>query len=173
LAHFVLYDLILNIKLEKEKNKKLTPNQALLKAANFCAYQERCHAEVYEKLNEWGIWDDDASAIVLQLIEQNYLNEERFAIAFAGGKFRVKKWGRIKIKNELKQRDISEYCIKKAMLEIDDWTYEQTIIALAQKKWEETKENNLFKKKAKVAAYLIGKGYESELIWQVLHQQWR
>jgi len=172
LALFVLYDLILNIKLEKEKNKKRTPNQALLKAASFCAYQERCHAEVYEKLNEWGIWGDDAAAIVLQLIEQNYLNEERFAIAFAGGKFRVKKWGRIKIKNELKQRDISEYCIKKAMLEIDDLAYEETITALAQKKWHETKEKNLFKKKAKVAAYLVGKGYESELIWQVLHQHW-
>lgn len=152
----------------ENKHNKLTPSQALLKAANYCAYQERCHKEVIEKLNEWGIYGQDAQEILLQLIEQNYLNEERFAIAFAGGKFRVNQWGKIKIVNELKMRDISPYCINKALLAIDEDTYVEALTQLAQKKWQEVKDANILSKRAKVARFLAGKGFEQELVWRIL-----
>lgn len=153
--------------LEKHHNK-LTPSQALLKAANYCAYQERCHKEVLEKMREWGIYGQDAQEILLQLIEQNYLNEERFAVAFAGGKFRVNQWGRVKILRELRLRDISPYCINKAMAEIDNDVYLETLKELAQKKWHETNDRNILSKRAKVARYVIGKGFEQDLTWGVL-----
>ena len=154
--------------MKNNKYIKLTPSQALLKAANYCAYQERCHNEVLEKLSEWGIWGFDAQEILLTLIEQNYLNEERFAIAFAGGKFRVKHWGKVKIKLELKQRDISEYCLNKALNEISDQDYLHTLNEQIDKKWAETKDKNLLSKRAKVARYVIGKGFEQDLIWNIL-----
>lgn len=154
--------------MKNNKYIKLTPSQALLKAANYCAYQERCHNEVLEKLSEWGIWGIDAQEILLTLIDQNYLNEERFAIAFAGGKFRVKHWGKVKIKLELKQRDISEYCLNKALNEISDQDYLHTLNEQIDKKWAETKDKNLLSKRAKVARYVIGKGFEQDLIWNIL-----
>src|SRR5690606_26754360 len=95
--------------------KQLTPEQALQKLKHYCAYQERSHSEVVEKLYSLGVWKREHDAIIASLIEEGYLNEERFAIAFAGGKFRMKKWGRTKIKYELKQRQVSEYSIKKAL----------------------------------------------------------
>jgi len=157
--------------LKNNKYIKLTPSQALLKASNYCAYQERCHSEVLEKLSEWGIWGIDAQEILLTLIEQNYLNEERFAIAFAGGKFRVKHWGKVKIKLELKQRDISEYCLNKALDEISDQDYLHTLNEQIDKKWAETKDKNLLSKRAKVARYVIGKGFEQDLIWNILRNK--
>lgn len=155
-------------KLENNKNIRLTPEQALLKAANFCAYQERCHQEVNEKLKEWGIWGEDASELIIKLIELNYLNEERFAKAFAGGKFRVKQWGRVKIKLELKYRDISDYCIRSALAEIDKKDYEATLLELLDKKWAETKGPHLLNRRAKVARYVIAKGFEQQLVWELL-----
>ena len=157
--------------MKNNKYIKLTPSQALIKAANYCAYQERCHNEVLEKLSEWGIWGIDAQEILLTLIEQNYLNEERFAIAFAGGKFRVKHWGKVKIKLELKQRDISEYCLNKALNEISDQDYLHTLNEQIDKKWAETKDKNLLSKRAKVARYVIGKGFEQDLIWNILRNK--
>lgn len=157
--------------MEKQKHIKLTPNQALLKAANYCAYQERCHKEVLEKLSEWGIWGIDAQEILLTLIEQKYLNEERFAIAFAGGKFRVKYWGKVKIRLALKQKDISEYCINKALNEIGDQDYWHTLNEQIDKKWVETKDKNLLSKRAKVARYVAGKGFEQDLIWNILRHK--
>ena len=157
--------------MKNNKYIKLTPSQALLKAANYCACQERCHIEVLEKLSEWGIWGIDAQEILLTLIEQNYLNEERFAIAFAGGKFRVKHWGKVKIKLELKQRDISEYCLNKALNEISDQDYLHTLNEQIDKKWAETKDKNLLSKRAKVARYVIGKGFEQDLIWNILRNK--
>lgn len=147
---------------------KLTPGQALLKAASFCAYQERSHKEVLERLSEWGVWGIDAQEILLKLIEQNYVNEERFAIAFAGGKFRVKQWGRIKIKQGLKQHQVSEYCTRQAMKQLDEDEYLQTLTKLLEKKWAETKDSNLYSKKNKVAKYAISKGFEQDLIWEAM-----
>ncbi len=157
--------------MENKKYIKLTPSQALLKAANYCAYQERCHKEVLDKLSEWGIWGIDAQEILLSLIEQNYLNEERFAIAFAGGKFRVKHWGKVKIKLELKQKDISEYCLNKALNEINDQDYLHTLNEQIDKKWSETTDKNVLSKRAKVARYIAGKGFEQDLIWNILRNK--
>jgi regulatory protein len=157
--------------LESKKYIKLTPSQALLKAANYCAYQERCHKEVLDKLSEWGVWGIDAQEILLTLIEQNYLNEERFAIAFAGGKFRVKHWGKVKIKLELKQKDISEYCLNKALNEISDQDYLHTLNEQIDKKWSETTDKNVLSKRAKVARYIAGKGFEQDLIWNILRSK--
>lgn len=154
--------------MDEKKKIALTPSQALLKAANFCAYQERSHHEVTQRLAEWGVYGIDAQEILLQLIEQNYLNEERFAIAFAGGKFRVKQWGRVKIKQELKMHKVSDYCINKALGEIDGEVYLTTLQDEIEKKWHQTKDTNLLSKRAKVARYLVSRGFEQELIWDLL-----
>lgn len=154
--------------MENNKHLSLTTQQALIKAANYCAYQERCHQEVKAKLREWGLHEFEALQIIDQLIEQQYLNEERFAKSFAGGKFRVKQWGRVKIKLELKYRDISEYCIASALREINEEEYLKTLDELLEKKWAEIKENNLLTKRAKVARYAISKGFEQQLVWEQL-----
>jgi len=147
------------------QKKYLTKEQALQKAKHYCGYQERSHNEVKEKLYAFGLWKKDVEEVISQLIEENYLNEERYAIAFAGGKFRIKHWGRTKIKYELQQKKISPYCIKKAMKEIDDDDYKKTFLKLAETKWDSLKtEKNIFIKKRKTQDYLLQKGFEYELI---------
>ena len=150
--------------------KQLTKEQALQKLRHYCGYQERCHAEVKTKLYELGVRKADHDEIISTLIEQDYLNEERFAIAFAGGKFRMKQWGRVKIKHELKQRQVGEYSIKKALKQIDESTYKQTLHNLYEEKWDSLKnEKNRFTKQAKTRDYLMQKGYESEMIMALLN----
>jgi regulatory protein len=148
--------------------KHLTKEQALQKIKHYCAYQERCHSEVKEKLYALGVWKKDQDEIMASLIEENYLNEERFAIAFAGGKWRVKHWGRVKIKYELKQKQVSEYCIKKAMKEIPDEEYLAVLNKLAKEKYAALKDEQYLIRKKKVLDYLIGKGYEPALIMTAL-----
>lgn len=160
----------LSTRMKHDKKQSLTPAQALLKAAHYCAYQERCQKEVRAKLSEWGLWGVDAENVVLQLIEQNYLNEERFARAFAGGKFRTKQWGRNKIKIELRQREISGYCLTKAMLEIDEEDYLKVLESEAVKKLKSTKDKDPRIKKLKVSRYLIAKGFEPDLTWDTLNK---
>lgn len=150
--------------------KQLSPAQALQKARHFCAYQERCHNEVKEKLYSLGLRKAQVDDALGQLIEENYLNEERFARHFAGGKFRMKHWGRIKIRYALKQKQISEYCIKKALQEIDEMEYRKILETLAMEKWESLKSSpNRFIRIQKLKNWLIQKGYESSLIDEVLH----
>src|SRR5215475_10354937 len=115
--------------------KKLTKEQAIQKLRHYCGYQERCHSEVREKLYELGVWKKDHDEIIATLIEENYLNEERFAIAFAGGKFRVKQWGRVKIKYELKQKQVNDYSIRKALQQIDEKKYKTTLHKLTAEKY--------------------------------------
>lgn len=148
--------------------KRHTPEEALPKAQKYCAYQERCHQEVRNKLYELGLYPNEVEEVIMKLIEQNFVNEERFAIAYVGGKFRVKKWGRNKILQELKLRQISDYCIRQAMKEIPDRDYIKTLQSLIAKKEKEVRESNLFKKRQKIAKYLITKGYEPELVWSEL-----
>src|SRR5687767_15443183 len=114
------------------QRKQLTKEQALQKLRHYCAYQERCHVEVKEKLYSFGLRKQMVEESIAQLIEEDYLNEERFAIQFAGGKFRMKQWGRVKIKYALKQKQVSEYCIKKAMKELDEKDYGNTLQKLAK-----------------------------------------
>ncbi len=105
------------------------------------------------------------------LIEENYLNEERFAIAYAGGKFRVKQWGRVKIKYELKQKQVSEYCIKKAMKQIDEEDYLKVLNKLAKEKYASLKSDQYLVRKKKVMDYLMGKGFEMDLVRGVLEKE--
>ncbi len=145
--------------------------KATQKAKQFCAYQERNHDEVRQKLYTFGLYQDQVNAVLSQLIDENYLNEERYAIAFAGGRFRIKDWGRIKIKYELKKHQVSEYCIKQALLNISEEEYQQKIEKLATIKLKSLKgEKNEFIKKKKLQSYLMQKGYESYLINECLQK---
>jgi len=149
--------------------KYLDKEQALQKARHYCGYQERCHSEVKEKLYALGLYKQQVEECLSQLIEENYLNEERFAQQFAGGKFRMKQWGKVKITYELKQKQVSEYCIKKALKEIDEDDYANTLLKLATVKWENLQpEKNIFVKLRKTQDYLLQKGYEPGIIKEAL-----
>ncbi|MDB5241272.1 MAG: regulatory protein RecX [Spirosoma sp.] len=141
---------------------------ALRKAAMFCAYQERTQQEVRERLKEWGLWGDDAEEVIAELIQQNYLNEERFAKSFAGGKFRVKGWGRRKIRQHLQQRGITGYNLDQAMNEIAPADYRTTLTELLDKKRRTLRDDSPLIVKQKLVRYALSKGYESDLVWQVL-----
>lgn len=135
---------------------------------NWCAYQERSQFEVRNKLVEYGIFNEEAENIISQLIQENFLNEERFALAFARGKFRIKRWGRIKIKLELKQHKVSEYCISKALKQIDDNEYFATLEKIIEKKTKEVKESNKIKKQYKIIKYAMSRGYEQDIIMDAI-----
>ena len=134
----------------------------------YCAYQERCHMEVSMKLKSWGLIQEAIDQLIIELIEFNFLNEERYARSFARGKFRIKKWGKLKIRVALKKREVYFKCIDFAMLEIDDKTYLTTIKELLQKKNDILKETNLYKRKMKLINYLVNRGYEYDLIHDAL-----
>jgi regulatory protein len=153
------------------QQQKFTPLQSLPKAKHFCAYQERCHSEVKEKLFGFGLNVKEVDEIIGTLIEENYLNEERFAIAYAGGHFRTKKWGKIKIKYQLKQKQVSEYCIKKALNEIPETDYLKTLQKLFDDKFRTLKsEKNIFIKKKKLKDYLMQKGFEVGLVMEIVNE---
>ncbi|MBL7890927.1 MAG: RecX family transcriptional regulator [Bacteroidia bacterium] len=156
---------------EKKQKKKLTPTQAIVKAQMACAYQERCQQEMRDKLYEWGLHSNDVENIIADLISTNFLNEERFAKAFAGGKFRIKKWGRVKIKIELKKRKISEYCIRKGLEEIDDEAYISTLKDLLNKKLKEISKGKEHVRNYKAAQYALSRGFESDLVWDILKME--
>jgi regulatory protein len=137
---------------------------------NWCAYQERSQHETRNKLYEFGLYGSDVEQIITELIGNNFLNEERFAIAFAGGKFRMKKWGRIKIKMELRQRKISDYCIHKALKEIPDNDYLSTLEKVVSQKMRQIKEPNKIKKHYKLIQYAASRGFEKDLITDVLKE---
>ena len=147
------------------QNKRLTPSQALQNIKQFCSYQDRSHSEVKDRLFSFGLTPAEVDAIVAELIQEDYLNEERFARSFARGKFRMKQWGRVKIKYELKQRKVSEYCIRKGLTEIDDDAYEKTMKELLEQKLKTLKsEKNIFVKKRKVVDYMLQKGFERDIV---------
>ena len=149
--------------------KHLTKEQALQKLKHYCAYQERCHSEVKEKLYSLGVSKKEHDAIISALIEENYLNEERFAIAFAGGKWRMKKWGRKKIEYELKQKQVSPYCIKKAMKQIGEEEYMQIVKKLAEEKYAALKGEQYLIRKKKTMDYLVQKGFEQSLVATIVN----
>ena len=147
------------------KRGSLSLEQALQKARHYCGYQERCHSEVQEKLYSLGLRKKDVETALATLIEENYLSEERFATQFAGGRFRLKEWGKVKIKYELKQRQVGEYNIRKALAAIDADDYERTLTRLTEEKWETLQEEeNIFIRKRKLQDYLLQKGYESDRV---------
>jgi len=143
----------------------------LNKAIKYCTYQERSQQEVRDKLYEWGLHRTDVEQGIAQLVSDGYLNEQRFAIAYAGGKFRIKQWGRIKIKLALKQKKVSDYCIRKALEEISSGDYQKMLGKILSSKNKEVKEKNPLKKRYKVAQYAISRGFEPELVWEGLKEE--
>ena len=151
----------------KTWKKQLSPEQATVKIRHYCAFQERTHQEVKTKLSSFGISWSDANQILSSLIEEGFLNEERFAKAFVGGKFRMKGWGRKKIEMELKKRQVSAYSIQKALREeIDPQAYEASLLKQMEKKWNALKGpgNTIYVKQSKVRQYLLSKGFENNII---------
>lgn len=153
--------------------KRLSKEEALQKLRHYCGYQERCHKEAKEKLYSFGLNKQDVDDAISVLIEENYLNEERFAMAYAGGYFRSKQWGKVKIGYELKQKGVSDFCIKKAMKEIDDIDYQKTIRELIAKKSEAIEDDGLnrYARKQKIMNYLLQRGFESQLVQKELKDE--
>ncbi|UWY29088.1 RecX family transcriptional regulator [Flavobacterium sp. TR2] len=147
-------------------NSTFTIKEALQKLEHFCAYQERCHDEVVAKLYTLKMTRDEIDSIVVQLIEGNFLNETRFACSFARGKHRIKHWGKIRITNELKARNISSTNITLALKEISAEEYFETFENLAERCWNSISENNLLKKRKKFCDYMLRRGYESGLVYE-------
>ncbi len=156
---------------EKKVKKILDPHQALLKAQKYCAYQERSQQEVRDKIYSYGLHKRDVENLIAELITSGFLKEERFAVAFAGGKFRVKQWGRIKIKLALKQKQVSENLIRQALKGIDERDYQKALKKLIEERFGKTKESNHLKKKYKVAQYAISRGFEAELVWEIINNK--
>ena len=154
-------------------SKQYTPKEAKEKIAKFCSYQERCHQEVRDKLYSFGLISDDVEAIIVELIQHDFLNEERFAIAYVRGKFNYKKWGRLRIVQELKKRKISPYCIKKGLAEISEDQYLETLEKLLTNKIQQISGLKSYQKNHKAVQYVIGKGYESEMAWSIIKAKWK
>ena len=155
--------------MDDQKPRKITDEKvALAKAEHYCAYQDRAQQEVRDKLYEWGLWTDAVENIISQLITANYLNEERFAKAYVRGKFSQKAWGRIKIKQGLKLKKVSDVLIKKALLTIDGDDYLRTLQQVIAKKAALVNEKNDFKRRYKLQQYAMGRGFEADLILDVL-----
>ena len=143
-------------------------DEALQKLRNFCAYQERCHKEVVQKLGEMGMIDAAVNQIVVSLISDNFLNEERFAFSYARGKFSQKHYGKIRIQRELKLRDIHPKLIQKALDQIDSTDFDDAFEVLADKKWESLKNENVLVKKKKFFDYMVYRGWETERVYDKL-----
>lgn len=152
----------------QRRGKPLTPEQAKQKALRYCAYQERSHQEVKNKLYALGLYTSEVDELLAWLITEGFLNEERFAKLFAGGKFRIKQWGRIKITHALESKGLSKNCIRLGLKEIDEDDYQQTLEKLADEKLSALSEKNSFIARDKVSKALIQKGYEPERVWKVL-----
>lgn len=148
--------------------KSLTPEQALQKLRQYCGYQERSHQEVQQKLYDLGVWKQDHDAIIANLIEGDYLNEERFVRAFARGRFRMKQWGRVKIRYELQQRRIGDYLLKKAMTEIPEDDYRATMEKLVEDRYATLKGEQYMVRQKKTLDYLVSRGFELHLVKPIL-----
>jgi regulatory protein len=151
-----------------EKKKITDPKVALAKAEHYCAYQDRAQQEVRDKLYEWGLWTDAVENIISELIGVGFLNEERFAKAYATGKFRQKAWGKIKIKQGLKLKKVPEVLIKKALMLIDGDEYIATLNRILEKKARLLPERDSYKRRYKLQQYAISRGFEGDLILDVL-----
>ena len=152
--------------------KYLTKEQALQKLQRYCAYQDRCHSEVRTKLLDLGVYGDTLEEIMAELIVERFLDEERFAKSYARGKFRLKKWGRVRIRRELKLRKISAYCIKKGLAEIEEEEYLQVLQSILQEKMEQSRRKyDDFQSRHKAALYAQQRGYEMGLVWEILKKE--
>ncbi len=147
--------------------KTYTVEEAKRKLEAYCAYQDRCHKEVAQKLRDMRMIPDAIDVVIGHLLEHNFLNEERFAKAFARGKFRHKSWGRTRITRELKQRGIGAYNLKTALLEIEDEEYDRVFNTLSRKRYEQlSSETDKYRKRKKLADYLTYRGWEGDLVYE-------
>ena len=153
---------------EKPVKKITDPTLAYQKISNWCAYQERSQQEVRDKLYEYGLWPDAVESLIAQLIQDNFLNEERFARSFARGKFRIKKWGRQRIKIELKRKKVSDYSIRQAMKEIDDTEYLKVLAQVIAARRKQVKEPHPVKRLYKLAQYAVSRGFERDIVMDLL-----
>ncbi|UKN03822.1 RecX family transcriptional regulator [Paracrocinitomix mangrovi] len=153
-----------------DRSPKYSLLEAKQKIEAFCAYQERCDYEVRQKLHSWFMHPEDVDVLISDLISNNFMNEERFAEAYASGKFRMKKWGKNKIKQQLKLKQISDYSINKGLNEIDDKEYLDTIEQLVSSKLKSVKGKTDWEKQMKVKQYLFGRGFEVELVERFLKE---
>ncbi len=153
---------------ELKKKKIYDKKTALQKASQYCAYQERSQQEVRDKLYDWGLHKEDVEDCIAELIIQNFINEERYSKLYAVSKLRQNKWGKVKIKQELKLKKISPYCIKIALDEINDSEYRSILSIILKKKAAEVKDTNKYKRMAKIASFAISKGFENELVREIL-----
>ncbi|OIQ19260.1 MAG: recombinase RecX [Flavobacterium sp. MedPE-SWcel] len=158
------------MKSEWTQHKSYTVAEAQKKLEHYCAYQERCHEEVIQKLKSLNMIPQAIDVIIGHLLEHNFLNEERFACSFARGKFRIKQWGKIRITRELKARQISHYNINSALKEIDKEEYINSFNELSLKQWNSIRETNILKKKKKLFDFLIRKGFENQIIYDKIHE---
>lgn len=153
---------------EPPKKKFYTPGEALPKIAAYCAYQERTTKEVESKLREYGLNEDEAGEIIIRLSREKMLDEERYAKSFVRGKVGIKKWGRRRITQELKQKGLSDYCIKAGMKEIDGDVYYQNLVDTLEKRNRVEKEGNQRLRRQKLTMFMTVKGYENDLIKMAL-----
>ena len=156
--------------MKQPAQKSYTVDEALQKLMHFCSYRDRSQKEVEDKLDLMRMIPQAKEKIIIRLMQENFLNEERFARSFVRGKFRIKKWGRIKIIQELKKREISQPVIKLGLSEINENEYRRTLFEVAEKKSEKITESNPFKKKKKLADHLLRKGYESSLVFDCVNE---
>jgi regulatory protein len=165
--NYSIFDILFKSIMQKTD---FTISEATKKLEYYCSYQERCHQEVVDKLKTLKMSVNEIDQIVVHLINHNFLNEERFACSFARGKHNIKHWGKIRIVNELKFKNISKYNIDKALQEIPQETYIANFYNLAERHWETIRESNVTKKKKKFCDYLLRKGFESNLVFEKLKE---
>ena len=150
------------------QKKPTSKKEAKLKAASYCAYQERSQHEVRNKLFDLGLHSDEVDEVLSELIIDGFVNEERFSKAYVGGKFRVKKWGRVKILHGLKQHKISEYCVNKGLQEIDEEEYLETLRTLLTKKAALISFKSNLERNSKLGQFAITRGFEPSYVWGIL-----
>jgi len=153
-----------------ENNKVYTVKEATERIQSYCAIQDRCQWDVERKMKEWGISDEIIENIVTDLILEKFVDEQRFSESFCRGKFRIKKWGKVKIENELKIKKISNNCIDKGLLQIEKKEYMKVLKDLYLKKRDSLKDTNQFIRKGKIVKHLQQKGFESKLIWELINK---
>ncbi len=158
----------MSMKRNPEQKKIYDLNEAREKIRAYCAYRERSQAEVRQKLEDYGLITEVVDELIMELIQENFLNEERFARAFVRGKFHIKKWGRVKIRHALYHHGLSKYILTKAFEEINEEAYSDTLREVIEKKMRETRIKNDYQRNGKVAAYVIGRGYEPEMVWEII-----
>ena len=153
-----------------QNNKVYTVKEATKRIHSYCAIQDRCQWDVERKMKEWGISDEIIENILTDLILDKFVDEERFSESFCRGKFRIKRWGKVKIKNELKIKKISNNCIDRGLLQIEKKEYMKVLKDLYIKKRDSLKDTNQFIRKGKIAKHLQQKGFESKLIWELINK---